>query len=356
MTVTAAVVGTGAPWIDNDDRYAMGYRHGEAYRALDAVELIACADVERSRATEFGREFGIPTEQCYADYEQLLGEHTPDIVSVCVPPRLHADLVEACAAAGVAAVHCEKPMADTWEKCKEMAELAQEHDLQLTFNHQRRFAKPFRTAKRELEQGRIGELRRIEFGAENLYDYGTHSFDLCSYFVDEVDPSWILCQIHYTRENVLFGEHNENQAVAVWEYENGVTGFASTGAETGGDVVDCHHRLVGSAGSIEIIVGFPNRFDGPQLKIRSEDGEQERYFENIGLELAVTHRSVEAAVDALETGTQPTHSVENCLGPTALIFGAWESARRRERVAFPLDIQGNPLSEMVENGTIDPQE
>lgn len=353
MRKTSAVIGTGAPWLD-DEGYAMGYHHGEAYRDLDNLELIACADLDRSRAAEFGREFGIATEDCYASHEELLQENTPDIVSICVPPRFHAEVLRDCVSAGVAAVHCEKPIAKTWEECKEMARIARETDLQLTINHQRRFAKPFQMAKRELQAGRIGELRQIEFGGPNLYDYGTHSFDLCGYFVDDVPPSWVLSQIHYTQENLLFGEHNENQAVVVWEYENGVNGLASTGKSTGGDVVGCHHRLLGSDGSIEIGVGFPERFDGPQLKIRNEDGEEVRYFENIGLELEITDRSVEAAVNALESDTEPTHSVENSLLATSLIFGAWESARCRERVEFPLEIQNNPLEEMVKNGNIGP--
>ena len=352
MTVTCAVIGTGEPGTD-DDRYAMGYLHGEAYRDLDNTEIIACADLDQSRATKFGDEFGVPDENCYSDHGRLLGNHTPDIVSVCVPPEFHTRIVEQCYSAEVSAVHCEKPMADTWEQCKRMAEIARQSDFQLTFNHQRRFAKPFQTAKSELEAGRIGDLQRIEFGGENLYDYGTHSFDLCGYFVNDVNPSWILSQIHYTQENVLFGEHNENQAVAVWEYENGVNGLASTGESTGGDMVGCHHRLMGSEGSIEVIVGFPERFDGPQLRIRDGDGEEVRYFDNIGLELDVTHQSTKAAVDGLKSGTEPTHSVKNCLPATSLIFGAWESVRRRKRVEFPLEIHGNPLKEMVNRGEID---
>lgn len=355
MEITAAVIGTGAPWIDDEDRYAIGYHHGEAYRDISNVELIACADLEHSRATEFGQKFEIPDANCYTTHTALLEEHCPDVVSICVPPKFHAEVFKDCAAAGVSAVHCEKPMAGTWKECEEMASVARNTDIQLTFNHQRRFAEPFEVAKQELAAGRIGELQQIEFGGPNLYDYGTHSFDLCGHFVDDASPAWVLSQVHYTDENILFGEHNENQAVVVWEYDNGVQGLAATGKPTGGDVVGCHHRLRGDEGSIEIGVGFPERLDGPQLLIRDQTGEEVLYFDNIGLELSITNKSIKAAVEALESNTEPIHSVDNTLQSTSLIFGAWESARRRERIEFPLDIQDNPLREMVENGDLQPR-
>ena len=353
MTQTAAIIGTGAPSPD-DDHYAMGYYHGEAYRSLDNVDLVACADTERSRAIEFGKEFEIPAERCYTTHEELLADQLPDIVSICVPPKYHAELFSDCADAGVRAVHCEKPMAKTWEECEEMAAVAEKAGVQLTFNHQRRFAKPFQAAKRELQSGRIGELQQIEFGGPNLYDYGTHSFDLSGYFVGDVSPSWVLSQVHYSEENVLFGEHNENQAVVVWEYENGVHGLGTTGKPTGGDVVGCHHRLRGTKGSIEIGVGFPPMLDGPQLRIRDETGEEIRSFEHIGLELKITTRSIEAAIEGMESETIPSHSVKNAIKSTSLIFGAWESARRRKRIEFPLNIKSNPLEEMVKNEEIQP--
>jgi hypothetical protein len=49
--------------------------------------------------------------------------------------------------------------------------------------------------------------------------------------------------------------------------------------------------------------------------------------------------------------------VERCLPATALIFGAWESVRRRGRVDVPLemDIEDNPLEDMVERGVLTPE-
>jgi hypothetical protein len=44
----------------------------------------------------------------------------------------------------------------------------------------------------------------------------------------------------------------------------------------------------------------------------------------------------------------------NALIATEIIFGAYESSRRRGRVDFPLTIEDNPLAAMVENGDLQP--
>ena len=51
-----------------------------------------------------------------------------------------------------------------------MIDVCAANNVQLTFNHQRRFGKPFRRAKELLDGGAIGRLERIEAFADNLYD------------------------------------------------------------------------------------------------------------------------------------------------------------------------------------------
>jgi predicted dehydrogenase len=67
-----------------------------------------------------------------------------------------------------------------------MVAVCKEHNAQVSFNHQRRSAKPFRRAKGLLGGGAIGRLTLEEASAPNLYDWGTHWFDMmCFYNNDE---------------------------------------------------------------------------------------------------------------------------------------------------------------------------
>lgn len=376
MSYDVAVVGTGAnPEEQDTDGFAMAYRHAEAYDRLDDCELVACTDIVPENAEAFADYWGIADANVYTELDRMLREVEPDVVSVCVPPAFHADIVVQCAESGVvSAIHCEKPMAKTWEGCRRMVERCDAHGVQLTFNHQRRFGGPFRRAKELLNAGEIGSLRRIEVGGKNLYDYGSHYFDLCGFFTDQSDPLWAMAGIDYSEENVQFGVHNENGAIAQWRYENGVHGLASTGESS---IIPCEIRLTGTDGMIDIGVD-----DGPTLRMFNgssggwttvdADGDDVhspnwskprmaalKIAERVSFlpEEWVKHstfidRAIADVVDALDSGRKPELAAENVVQSTELIFACWEAARRRTKVELPLDVDGNPLEEMVEDGEL----
>lgn len=101
----AAIIGTGG----------IARIHAEALKALsDRVEIAACADIDRDRVEDFGESHGIPRR--FTDPYEMLEEIKPDLVHVCTPPNLHAELSIASVRAG-AWVLCEKPL------CASLAEL-----------------------------------------------------------------------------------------------------------------------------------------------------------------------------------------------------------------------------------------
>ena len=353
-TYRVGIIGTGKkPVKPGPQGYGMAHHHAAAYQALPSCEIVACADINLENARAFQELFGVP--RVYTDYREMLAKESLDIVSVCTWPALHEEMVVAAAEAGVRAVHCEKPMAHTWGGAKRMVAACQKSGTLLTFNHQRRFGAPYRRAKELLDQGAIGQLQRVEFGAGNLYDYGSHSVDLCNYFNGERAARWVIAQIDYRRENLVFGAHNENQAYALWEYENGVFGVASTGAGAG--LVGCHNRLVGSEGTIEI---GPQGRGGERLPVLRIRRAGDRSWEAVDCGGEGLHgpnyieRAIADVVRALGDGRPSELSGENALKATEIIFACWESARRRGRVDLPLDVDDNPLEEMVRSGALQP--
>lgn len=352
-----AVIGTGADSGEvSKDGFAIGYRHGEAYEAITECRLVACADIVEENARAFADEFGL--DEVYTSYERMIEAVEPDLVSVSVPPATHAEVVLDCARQGIVdAIHCEKPMATRWDDCQAMVEVCDRRDVQLTFNHQRRFGRPFQVARERLDAGDIGDLVRIECSAKNVYDYGSHLLDLCGYFNENRPAEWVLGQIDYREENKWFGAHNENQAVATWEYDNGVTGLVATGDLTGVDLVGAHHRLIGTEGTIEIGRGYPSDIDPDHHVTVTPDGAEPEVVETTddGLhDSACFTRALESVVSALDSDDDSPLAATNALKATEVIFGIWESARRRGRIEFPLTIDGNPLEEMVESGALDP--
>lgn len=379
MTDRIAFVGTGADPENRDkDGYAQAYRHAAGYLRLGGCELVGCADIVRENAEAFAERHDIAPGNVFEDYETMLREVEPDVVSVCVPPAVHAEIVVGSAATGVPdAIHCEKPMATSWSECRRMVEACDEADIQLTINHQRRVGPIYRRAKSLLDGGKIGELQRIEWSEVNLFDAGTHLFDLSTLFTDGASVEWVLAGLDYREENLWFGAHNENQAVAQWRYEDGVFGLAVTGEE-GGDAFDPYIALSGTDGRIEL-----GSSDGSPLRYRSDTSgwTDVDVDENVwgipqpsksrqGLNLVARRvpvlpddlfeldqpshydRAIEEVVRAYRTGTDSELRAEVALRGTELIFAAYESVRSRGRVDLPLEIDDNPLEAMVEEGML----
>ncbi|HEX8234326.1 MAG TPA: Gfo/Idh/MocA family oxidoreductase [Abditibacteriaceae bacterium] len=344
------IIGTGKKK-ERQDRfgYAMAYEHGNSYRALESCEIVACADLVEENARAFADTYGF--ERTFTDYKVMLREMQLDVVSVCTWMHLHEPMVLAACEAGVKAIHCEKPMADTWGGARRMAAAAREAGVQLTFNHQRRYGAPFMMAKQVLDDGYIGDLLRLESECGNIYDSGTHFIDMFSFFNGDQPAKWVLAQVDYRKENLVFGAHCENQQVLLTEYSNGVFGLVMSGGG-GAKPIGVIDKIIGSEGVIE--VGVAN---GPQLRYRSF-GDKEWIVPDTNGEgihgPGFIERAIADAIACLQEGRKCQLDAENALIATEIIFGAYESSRRRGRVDFPLEIDDNPLRAMVESGALTP--
>ena len=346
------IVGTGP---DPEDRvsgesFAMAYEHARSYERIGDCELVACTDIVEENARAFATAFDINPRYVYEEHREMVLEADLDIVSVCVPPGAHAEVVVGCAKAGVGAIHCEKPMASTWGLCRRMVAVCDDENVQLTINHQHRVGDPLRQVKGLIEAGTIGELERIEYGWGDFYDNGTHAIDMCHYLNDDVTPEWVIGQVDYREKNVRYGVHTENQMFALWRYENGVHGMASTGA--GADLVDCH-RVMGTEGTIEI--GF-GRSEGPDIRYKRDGTEGWTTIDCGGLfSSSLIENAIREIVDAVDSDEGSTLRARNALDTAAVIFAGYESARANERVDLPLTIADHPLESMLESGRVTPE-
>jgi predicted dehydrogenase len=328
----------------------MGYVHADAFGTVDDAEVVACADLVPENASAFAEAYDIREANVYQDYLEMLEAVSPDLVSVAVPPVAHADIVTGVAESGeVDAIHCEKPMAMSCTDAAEMVSVCEQQDVQLTFNHQRRFAEPFAEAKALLDAGAIGELERVEITWGDLYDTGSHAVDLATFFAEESDPEWVIAQLDYREEDVRFGVHTENQAFAQWQYENGVYGLLSNGPGAGWS--DAKFTLLGGEGTIQVDVE-----DGPDLRVDRGDGEWETVDTEGGIHGQHLHdQAATDVVRALREGGTSQLRGENALRTTGVLFGAYESVRRRGRVELPpTDVDDHPLEKLVETGDITP--
>ncbi|MGI8423483.1 MAG: Gfo/Idh/MocA family protein [Chloroflexota bacterium] len=362
-TYTAAIIGTGRPkGQEGSTGAAISRHHAYAYRA-NQCEMVALADIRAENAEAFREEQGFSNARIYTDYEAMLREAKPDVVSICTWPHLHAEMVIACAAAGIRAVHCEKPMAPTFGEARRMHEAAARAGMQLTFNHQRRFEEPYVTCKRLIDEAAVGQLIQMQAACPNLYDWGTHWFDMLFFYNGDVPAHWVMGQVHVEAGRAVFGVRLEDQGMSYVGYQNGVRGMLITGdfvsdpALPSGpagrrSVLGAAQRIIGTEGMIEVAA--------PGSRLRLLNAASVGWTEvpvkdhARGIDNAVT-AAIADKLRCLETGAEPLLSSHKAIRTTELIFGTYESARRRARVDFPLQIDDNPLHALLDAGEIDPK-
>ena len=125
---------------------------------LDTTRLVGVSDLNaetgRARATELGCSF-------FPDYKTMLRETEPDVAVVLTPHPFHAAIAIDCLTAG-AHVLVEKPVAVHVGEADAMLQAAQETGRLLAVNFQHRFRPEVRTARRLIEEGRLGKVQHVD--------------------------------------------------------------------------------------------------------------------------------------------------------------------------------------------------
>ncbi len=153
---------------------------------------------EAARAL-FGREV-----RTYSDYRELLKDPEVEAVVVTSPDFTHAEVAVAALEAGKH-LYLEKPMAQTVEDCDRIIRAWEGSGTVFMVGLELRYCTLFREMKRLIDAGEIGQIRigtvidNVSVGGNyffhNKYRYqdfvktlvlqkGTHSLDLCNWFVN----------------------------------------------------------------------------------------------------------------------------------------------------------------------------
>jgi len=320
-----------------------GREHALGYAQSDKVKIVACADPVEAMRKRMAKEFGI--RRTYASYEEMLAKEKLDVVSMCLWTGLHLDAILACVNAPhpPRLINAEKPMAATFGEARRMHEACEKAGIMLTFSHQRRFGPSFARARKLLKDGVIGDLVRMEGYCPNLFDWGTHWFDMLFFYNDDAPAEWVMGQVDVVEERSVFGAFLESNGLSYIRWKNGVTGLLVTGEDTGGGL-PYGTRLIGTEGIIEArdkvrVLRAGQDWRTVRIpKLKRPGGDTALYILD--------------SIDCLIEGRESILSSRKALAATELIFATYESSRRRARVYLPLEIDDSPLLSMIESGQI----
>ncbi len=228
----AAIVGTGG----------IAHVHAEALlHERERVELVAAADVNQQAAAAFAGKYGIP--ETYTDTHEMLARETPDLVHICTPPQLHAELTVACLEGG-AWVLCEKPLVASLEQLDLIADAEARTGNFCSSVYQWRFGSGAQHLKKLIDAGALGRallgLCQTTWFRDDAYyavpwrgtwaselggctmGHGIHAIDL---FL------WLYGPWHNVTAKIGTLDHDievEDVSLALVEFENGALGSVVT--------------------------------------------------------------------------------------------------------------------------------
>lgn len=211
--------------------------HAKAINSVPGTKLVACSDVIPERAQKLAQQFNC---EWYDSNEKLVERDDIDVVNVCTPSGLHAELGLLAAKAGKHVI-VEKPFDLSLKKIDRLIRTCQKKNLKLTCIFQYRFSKSGRMIKKAVDEGRFGQLvfATVEckwYRAQSYYDSGewrgTWALDggvLSNQAIHYIDQ---LCWLAGEVERVEFAKietrarrmEAEDSAVAMVMFKNGAWG------------------------------------------------------------------------------------------------------------------------------------
>ena len=147
--LNVAIVGTGN----------ISHNHIQSYLEFgQRCNIVALVDIYPEKAQEKKERYGLSEARVYESHQQMLSsEPHLDIVDVCTPPYVHADITIDALHAGCH-VLCEKPMAASLEECDAMIAAQQASGKTLSIIAQNRFTDAFWRLKAALDSGLAGKI------------------------------------------------------------------------------------------------------------------------------------------------------------------------------------------------------
>jgi len=227
----------------------MGRRHLEAYSKNSEVTIGACCDAN-PEALKFLDSRGFSGRR-YDDWHRMLKEESFDMLSVVTNGPSHAEITIEAALAKVPRVVCEKPMATSIKDAKRMIETAQANATKLAINYSRRWSEAYRSLKKTLREGVIGNLCQVYCvcGGGLLACNGSHFFDLMRLLSDSEADTVVGFVDKRGTPNPRGAQFTDPGAFGIVRFKNGMRGFVDMYEDLG---IPPKIEIVGSIGRVVI--------------------------------------------------------------------------------------------------------
>ena len=328
--------------------------HASAYRFVKGGKIGAICDMNEELLNKFGDDFDVSSR--YTDLDEMLEKEKPDLLHIVTAPvlrgtnqRIRYPLMKQASDHNVPAAIVEKPIAVESEDWKQIAGLAEETNTKFIVNTQLNFHPKNLELKRDVADGKIGEIKFIDASARSTpVDQAPHVLQLVSSYIDNSRPVKVLGQIA-GKEQLDSAQPSPMHAAGQAIYENGLhvslafgTGMGTLASETGGTVTHKRVFVVGTKGFVHW------RFSSWERS--THDGGYEGGPLNYGeQDIEAQGNLTEAAFDWLddEKNEHPTH-LKQSLAEFNLLLGIYYSGITNQIIDLPFDPPDGLMSSLKE--------
>ena len=320
----------------------LGYEHAcNIANRVPGSELVAIADKNFDRAKQVAEELGVTA--VYQDPKALCEDPNVEAVAIVTNTDSHVDMIQLAMDANKH-VFCEKPLADTVEKCKKAEEIVAAHpDLIFMLGFMRRYDHSYQIAKKKMENGDIGDVILVRCYSQDpisiiegtleyaprsggqFIDMSIHDFDLIRWLTgSEPKKLWAIGGCYEFKQYKDWDDGDNVSGLMQMENETMAFFFAGRAAAHGSAV---ETEIIGTRGTLRI-ASVPT---DSLVEVMSEHGVcRECYQDFISRWHDAYVTEMEEFCDCVATGRKATPGVIDGTQSTKIAFRCKESFLKNE--------------------------
>lgn len=318
--------------------------HAQAIEHIDGAKIVAVYDNFYQAAEKFATEHNC---KAYKTVEELLADKDVEIVNICTPSGLHAELAIKAANAKKHII-VEKPMAITEEQVEAVIKAVEDNGVKVEVVTQLRFTEAVQKIKKAIDEGRLGKILLADYrmkyyrspeyyaqggwrgtwkmdGGGAMMNQGIHGIDLIQYLVGGVKSVNAVCK---TMSRDIETEDTANVLV---EYNCGAIGIiqCTTVAEPG------YPRSIEITGTNGTIVLREDAIESWGIKGETEQtGEMltNAFADPSAVSYNFHKMQFEDLIDAVEKDRRPLVDIYEGRKPVDIILASYKSSNEGKKI------------------------
>ncbi|MCA1319663.1 Gfo/Idh/MocA family oxidoreductase [Bacillus tianshenii] len=297
------------------------------------ARLTAVCDKNPQTGEEFRKQHSIPT--FYTDYKEMLQDPSIDVICICTPSGLHADMAIQAIEAGKHVI-IEKPIALTMEDADRVIAAADKYKVKAAVAFQKRYNRPILKMREKLENGSFGKMMHATtsvrwYRDQSYYDQdpwrGTALMDggaLMNQSIHNIDLlRWMMGPVRRVSGFTATRRHTmemEDTGVAVLEFESGALGVIEGSTAIYPTDLEASLSLFGTSGTA--IVGGKYLDEIKSWHFLHEDKASSEYTGQEG-----HYPIIDDMVQAFRDDRDPAISLQDGRNALEIILAIYESTK-----------------------------